>query len=101
MANLCYSAMGVGTVARTSPYVSDGETKMTTKERAIAAVAALRDRPHNRYLPPALNEELVDAVLDAIRTPGPEVYALEKRRGQLIEHWQAIIDAIKNEKPCT
>ena len=78
---------------------------MTTKERAIAAVAALRDRPHNRYLPPALNEELVDAVLDAIREPSDEAVEatlLEENywytRAMLVENWQALIDAIKDNK---
>ena len=78
---------------------------MTTKERAIAAVAALRDRPHNRYLPPALNEELVDAVLDAIREPSERdaiLWAVRRKlnipTSDVLPFWQAMVDGVREGK---
>ena len=66
---------------------------MITKARAIAALAKLRNRPTSRYSPAALDEELVDAVLDAIRA----------RYGQQQSYsaeaiFQDVIDAIKENK---
>ena len=76
---------------------------MTTKERAIAAVAALRDRYVSHHAPPALNEELVDAVLEAIRELDVEMTRrlvagarTPEDAGSRIIAYEHIIDDIKD-----
>ena len=84
---------------------------MNTKERAIAAVAALRDRYVSHHAPPALNEELVDAVLEAIRDPGDgvkidvlmsgkwkDVPAGKRQHMHPVDSWQAFIYSILKAK---
>ena len=87
---------------------------MTTKERAIAAVAALRDRYVSHHAPPALNEELVDAVLEAYDAAGyaivPREVTPEITRVYLNiqgpsdsgvpieEHWRALVAAAEAGK---
>lgn len=99
---------------------------MTTKACAIVALAKLRNRPTSRYSPAALDEELVDAVLDAIRTPSEamlvsglvalvkeieklgmpdadkqrlmQIGAQMRTSTEVEKCWRAIIDTIKDNK---
>ena len=79
---------------------------MTTKARAIAALAKLRNRPTSRYSPAALDEELVDAVLGEMLEPSEgmkdAMFEASKHLGLsdevMIEMYHAAITAIRADK---